>query len=1148
MTVTDLTTTTALTKHLRAKTTPVSEIISVSRALLQDELPVYLPNKEKFLLELLIDRLNDAKLPYTDFKGNADVWKLYLDVCESLHKERKNDHQGVIRSTFQSFRFVECLFASLKDCKDFELLQVLSEAMKFIRGQGLLSLGTSQADLPVLILTEYLRLVNTFDPEKEIGHDLILEITKVYKTLTTSQSNASNDSKSSKKLQDQFISTAFPQILFTLTTVSPNYKPLESLVKSYISTDPNAITETLIKLSLPSASLVTFYKLITSIKSNTSAITEPSFLAIVKTYPDTIHELLKHTLSISRSLSLEFLTEIYRGETEKIKSGKINWALILTLVKLDVEIGVANTEEILKGLEQVKSDDDKVLRQEIADELIKAYIKIRSFPDLYSLILKLSLRFSSEASFLQLLTSHVKELTPLEIKLCVESNLEVSDSDVKFNYLNALIQGFFEITDEVTLSKARELFSGILRLEEDKNEGLSYAKFQILCLYEDLLEDKELLVLAERTTNLVIKKKSSNVSRYSFFLVFRIRELLDFDISKLVASFIKFITGTKDSSIISSIWKRWFVLIDQIFTSEQISQIVKSLLSLKDIQLVNTVLSNDLIFECSKIIGFFTEELSSVKSLSAFEIQVLREIPIECYPRRLKAPLIDKLTSSSSKDSEVIELIKHVLETPTFKSEIESDPKKLIRFVESYSSDSVQALEIFDIVVAHHLVNVKENSNLLFAEGLIGLLNKAISKKSSDVKTVHRMASAFVSKSTKQINVEELKKSLLSSIQELIINTKQTESGLTWVLDTLSQSELDSEYHQSLKPLLVDASTQFTQDQSSLINVKLFNYLTSNVQYETRADFSYYLALYITLRRDSACPDEELRTGLKSLLNHIQSSDEEHFYQGLQSVLFTMESENSDYAVLIELVVSFISSLSKNTKEVSIKYFVKMLNAVISHTNVLSSETLELLMKTLQSVLTTQSFLISQFSLELILVLVSNISTIGSKISESLFEASCMVVSLVLTLQRYRLSSRNHTVIALFTRYIKIISQSEQLRESKLAGMCMQRLLTNLCDTSSSSTHVDSANSQSELHTTQTKLKGQLRSTLPPLLLTYIHCQLQSPLPPQMTLLLLPGVYAILDILSQDELILINTSIDSGARAYFRVVLDGYKETGKWRG
>lgn len=1144
MTLPDLSTTTNLTKYLRAKTTPVNEILTISNALLQDELPVYLPNKGKFLLELIIDRLNDAKIPNSHFKSNCDVWELYLSICSKLAAQKKKNEEGVIRSTFQGFRFLECIHASLKDSQaDLNLVIVISRVLKFVRGHGLLNLGNSQADLPLLVLSDYLQIINNSSSSSPV-EDEVLEITKFYKALTSSQTATTNaDAKSSKKHQDQFINTALPTILQTLTSVTPQFKPLESLVRPYLTlaADLTAITTQLLKIkSLPASSLITYYKLITAFHAKSSAsVTEPSFLAIVNTVPETIHELLQHTLTTSRSLSLEFLTEIYQAEFNKMdENQEINWGLILTIIKLNIEIGISNTDPILKALNNL----DDPIAFELSEVLINAYIKIRSFPDLYSIILQLQLPFTVQSSFLSLLTRHVKELTPLEINKCIEANLNASK--FKFDYLNSLIQGFFEITDQVTLTRSRELFRDILKLEDklqDNDQGLVFAKFQILCLYEDLLTEEELLEIATSAELL----KSGKGLKYYYFLVFRIRELLDFDLSKkVIPSFVKFITKSKDgnSDVMKSIWKRWFVLINELFSTEQISELTKALLSTKDTTLIQGIFANELIFECSKVMDSLVEQLVSVKTLSDFETELLVELPIECYARRLKAPLIDKLSSATT-NTNMAKLIKHVLQTPTFKSGIESDVKKLLNFMESCGDEL--GLELFKLIVQHHVVNFKEEANSQFITDLINKLNELV-QKLSDVTVLHKLSSCLIEELSRKevINTIELNSTVLASIKKMVSRKgATTASDLAWILDTLTIIPLKSEDHALLKPGLVKIASSAATDNNE-VKGKLFTYLARNVQHEDieSVDLSYYLALYIALR-SSGC--ENLKSGLNGLLKNV---GKDTYYEGLSSVLLTLQSEeeHGSMGTITELIEAYIMTLSKDEKDISTKFFTKILNSVISQVVKFSSTDLELLMKTLQTVLTTQSYLITQFSLELILSLISTVITNTSNPSEALFDSTCIVISLILTLQRYRLSSRNHVLMSLFISLLTKLAQSPTIRESKSSAMSLQRLMTNLCDPSTSVS--SSTQSQTELHAAQSKVKAQLRHTLPPLLLSYIHTQLQSPFPPQTTTLLLPGIYAVLDVLSQDELILVNASIDSGARAYLRVVIDGYKDGGKWRG
>ena len=113
----------AVTKLLRSKDTSITEIVHTANSLLNDELDIYLPGKEVFVLNLLCDRLNDkSNGKFGTWKFNKDVWSLLLLVWSKLNHQ-KVDRQRVI----QKLKTIEIIFIVLQHSNDNEVFSKLFE-------------------------------------------------------------------------------------------------------------------------------------------------------------------------------------------------------------------------------------------------------------------------------------------------------------------------------------------------------------------------------------------------------------------------------------------------------------------------------------------------------------------------------------------------------------------------------------------------------------------------------------------------------------------------------------------------------------------------------------------------------------------------------------------------------------------------------------------------------------------------------------------------------------------------------------------------------------------------------------------------------------------------------------------------------------
>jgi nucleolar pre-ribosomal-associated protein 2 len=62
----------------------------------------------------------------------------------------------------------------------------------------------------------------------------------------------------------------------------------------------------------------------------------------------------------------------------------------------------------------------------------------------------------------------------------------------------------------------------------------------------------------------------------------------------------------------------------------------------------------------------------------------------------------------------------------------------------------------------------------------------------------------------------------------------------------------------------------------------------------------------------------------------------------------------------------------------------------------------------------------------------------------------------------------------------------------------------------------------------------------------YTQCSLRGALLPDVKAALMPGLYAVLDVMSKETLRSLNAGLDASSRAVFKSLYDDYVKFGKW--
>lgn len=1119
-----------MTRKLRAKDIKIDELVSISNDLIEDKLDIYLPHSNVFVFELVIDRLNDAKL--AQFRRSIGIWRLFNKLWKSF------DNVKTRSRIFQNLKYGEVLVGALTSCAetgDLLFLLELTENMKLISETSLPNIY----DSTIQIFSLYLENVHKLQ-DLDLVKSLVTEGSRFFSLSISFE-------KITKKFLNTFSTVAMPWVLSILDKCDSADELHEIIRNLLFAAEHKQYVKFNIDLVLKSehnteTNLICFYKILLLNLNSTAEdldLLEQVFNKITAIYPNCSEVLLGHLSKVKRSLSFEFLSALISKEFE---CGTQNWNLIYSLIQIDIEIGISNSEKILNNLELQSTEETVTIS--IGKELLNCFIKAREFSRFFEvLIAHLNSHNKSvwcNPKFLEIISNEIVFL-PITQLVSLVKNLIADSKHSHIVILQTIIDGIVNNTEYKIQLKPylKQVFS---YKAEHSEEELWRLKYQILSIYEDALTTAEL-------DEIISKSSSSCVLEFQFYTVFRIREFYEFKIDKIAKKFVKFVSGgvaNENGNVLRMCFNRWFVLIDTLFPHREMLALTELLFN-NNSELILQMMDNNLVFECSRIFKcVFTvikDKLENTDSSSTI-CEILIKIPIQCYPKsEFKSNLIDYLSnnliSNEFKDKQLYEqTLLHILEAPTFKSKIETDVNYLLNFSNE---------EILCKVWSHHFSNKSQDTSGEFIKSslkVVGDISKENHIKYAFIMLKSGNDGEFLAKEFKK-----LRKMLLQRIKHLLDSGKSSNGNKAWLLTILIELNLTEVEFNQFKSILIEIGEVFYKSNSLTEMSKLFQLY---VKYESylHLEIVYYECLFINLR-GLGIEFTELKSSANETVKKVSlEEDHERFNKSFEFLLKSISSDIEN-SYLFELLTIYWNNLSKLNSSSS-NNFIKSLSLISTNILKLNHFSLKLILNELKSLLVNKTWLMNQYAVELIISIVSQISenfnnyfTKSSLVpaAETIYQLLTLTISNFLLHHRFRLSNRHHLIISSFISLMKLLTKNSTniLNSSIKSCQCYNRILSNLCEPSSLNKDTES------LTTASSVIKKNLRRYIYVLLLSYVKFNLvysfNSSLKQELSL----GVYKIFDLLSQNELTLISISLDYSGRIYYKNLYDDYKKIGKWQ-
>ncbi|QPG75769.1 hypothetical protein FOA43_003129 [Brettanomyces nanus] len=1179
----DFKTTEGITRYLRSRKTSINEIYQVSFKLIKDDPEYHLPQKEKFIFELLCDRLSQPNLG--EFKRSPEVWDLFNQIWSKL-----NDIKQIVLG---KTRLCNILTSSIEEIDNSESYQN-EKLVRFF--SSCLQLAIRHSKLPfsqdqsVSIISRILKFITS--EGSSYGESLVEEMASVLITVYN-QSNSSAI-RYSKNVVSQFCGSCLPNLtsLITEDLISSTIRSkLELIVTDTLFSENNSvhckdnlgffINSARAQNKIGTKELVYLFKMV--IPKVSIAEIEDIFKFFTMRYPDSSADLLQEVITINKTLSTEFLADLVKRELDAPK--KDSHKIIVLALKRNTEVGIKFSHRIIDV--SLKKDDEEALF--LLKALFQCYVRARELPS----FVKLWSDYIARGSSLQTQTvltssemvgscsSYFVSLSYVQLERLMKTLVNQYRDDPKNSFIPLLsisrgllagITGSINSSNNVSLisniEKLKPLYVEILRISSKiSTEGYTWKLSSYIFMLYDLDE-----LTSEIDVKWFFEDPKTHMDNESyFFTLFRILEQDPLLYSKKVGSaFIKGFSKADSKDFQRAVFFRWCVLLNSLMDIEDIRKLVKVLFGHHiDDQLVFDILSYPVLHEQSKFMDAIVDSIIvQFDKKKGASLRFVDLIPVYCYGKHQRQKMLDGLLdmailSDCSNENKLCasHAILDLLELPTFKSLIETDPKSMVKLVSS-STDTEShdsSLEIARKICIEYMRQSSADDSG-FIPKLQKLLDSKLRSKSKKLVFAPYLSICLCLLKSSSNKSEEFKPLLtLAASKALEIFSKNpSDADICWLCGLLSDVYC-------LDPSCIEKSAlkhdikSLGQTGSIEVQQALFGLVTAvSGIYEPIYVVSMFLAL-----GDS----ESNVANIDSFIEHLSTESEDGFKMLWLSVLKILEEEDQTYKLkCIYLLCSFFKHLKKPSDDALIDeqqtLVVKSISFIVSMRNKSSfpSTLLIELLKSLRTIISAKYWSLTQYSIELIVVLANQI--VDASISTEVYVHLTQLVASILLFQRFRLSSRLHLIITVVNELMELLFVKDDSRSlifsSQDCGIAFERLMGNLCEPSvttitghteggslETSGKVDGTDASAT--TAVSRMKTNLRRSLPVVVLNYLRLFLKYEVEPDVKKHLLNSVFLIMKALTSNEFNYINASVDSQSRAAFKKLYEDYTKFGKWR-
>lgn len=756
-----------------------------------------------------------------------------------------------------------------------------------------------------------------------------------------------------------------------------------------------------------------------------------------------------------------------------------------------------------------------------------------------------------------------------------------------------------------------------------KNELYYKSIYLILNILNKEIPDFMIEFATELTSKVDLKiSKKINFGFYEMSLIFMTSEHFPVHgMPNKLSNLLNHILTLKDDhenfdkfDFLNLLFVRYFTLFALINDSDLVDNLVIEFLQSfirntnNDIQALLNILKNPLIYENqnvgSSIVDFLVKNLSSKSNedLSALQ-KILLCVPVECFDKKSKVKILDnQMANPKTFNSLIVEYLLSI--NPSYESKIETDPNIL------FSSELLQKTDekIVLLIVNNHIrrmsLNSQSNHNhnesswnylLSLAQKLSDFFNQ---KKQESENLNHAFSLILITndilKAIKDLHTfnerfEGLRciysDFLVSYLEHNSIGDKHNKDNIlvqSLILKSLTGVPLSlfKRYDPDTKirigkPLLslLESISSMDLKISIFAVLPFFSHFDSNCEVNFSKFSVFYLELFTKLANYGNSIDftESNKVLLYSNMEiFLRKLSEDNFFL-LYSLVLTKEHNPSETVDIgtIDLFNCLLNCLKERKSDFQHIKWKKLLVDTCSKFLCIDFNELKKterfpeiaakIIETFTSVITNLQFLISQYSFELILLLIYKISSCYRMVDLKLYESLVNIISKILLVYRFRLAGRYHLLIEIYKMLLLkltvdgddsgIFNLNEEKTELFELVNLFTRSIGNLVQPNEQAAKT-LTKKKSTLVSNVNLIKRDLRTHLPNLVLFYIKTSLSSSFifnPQIKPLLQNDFIFLIFDLLSNEEFTVMNATLDFPGRGYYKTIYENYNKFGKWK-
>ena len=1180
----DLHSTGEITKFLRNKDTSVSLIYEFVTSKLFTDSNIYLPNKENFVLELIISRISLSNNLSATFKYSAYTWELFNFIWTKCNNDQSlsimrlktisklkfgevfskllNDINE--KKLYEDIKYIDSLSLSIQyiikysnnklHISDDQNLSIIKNLLNFVIIGG--SNYSNDLKIRILSLVYDIFMINNRYPLKyDTKHKSEFSLHCLGNVIISIR-EISNDSQMVVKNLQKMIKMVLFNDNNDTNTIDNNSNILKYMEKFCSSSDNSLLNELdivyLLEIIINKIDIIELEKIVK---------------LLTNSFPQYSSILLKKITEMNKSLSFDFLSSLVSKALEL--SNEESYKLIIYAIKRNSDVAIKYTDDIIK-LCSIESPEYYSLTLSLFKELIDSYSnnrEIETFINLWNKIVNEdpysnSNIFKSD-EIIDYVSNKLIKLSNLQLTKLLNSQYELFKSSID-NYpvfLISLCKGLLKGNSgsvQNSLSKSliitlHELKPILIDLLKINGKFTWKLKFYILTLFD--VEEIENDIINEIENNKIVKED------YFFYTILRIIEQKD-DIDDVNKEFKKSLVSyyRKSSSLEFKfiIFTRWFLVIENILDRENIGKIVKNCInSISDDQFI-TILNHKLIQTQSNIMyqiieNLISNELSKLKFFQYISVYALNKSQREG---------VLNLCLNHLSESYTITIIKNLLQLPTFKSKIECEFDSLLKLA---NFDELKYNEIIKIIFKIHLQQPVESIKYLnnIQKELNNKFNSLTEKNCGNKKPYLIIASILIKETENNKKFDENKRSELintftSNIYKLLLtslnndkkmNVQVIKNLIEFLSEVGIQNDSQNNDYKQISTIISKIGLLYSSDDEEM-KLLLFKYICSLYEFY---EPNYVFALYVVLNNDK----------LYEFVNNyiINISQRDNYQYTLISVCESIKIVDNmeDLKRYIEIITSLINNLNKPSNEgikIIHRLFIYSISTIFTKFQSLNYQFKDIapLLECLKNITSSKIWLFTQYSMELVIALISNLSDNLIKISTNdtiigNFINICQIISSFILYQRHRLTNRHHIINNIFISLMKNVFKLSN--ELKIEGsQSFERLVGNLCEPNTQNILTISnggSTKDSDINNSLLQIKSGLRKYLPILICNYIKFYLQY----QINIIIKPSldnvIYKMIDLLTLNELNFINKVLDQQSRVVFKNIYEDYKKFYKWK-